>query len=78
MEYLMKKSKKFKLSIFSKSCDFAGFAMENRLYPEAGMTNYNSKTRFGKFIKFNYEVQNTKILFDIVLVVYGSPGVDRR
>jgi hypothetical protein len=50
--------------------------MENRLYLEAEMTNYNSKTRFGKFIKFYYEVQNTKIQFEIIIVVYGGPGVD--
>jgi hypothetical protein len=28
----MKKSKNFNILIFSKSCDFAGFAKEKRLY----------------------------------------------
>ncbi len=73
--------KKVKISnfiSFSKSWDFAGFAMENRLYLEAEMINFNSKTRFGEFIKFYYEAQNTKIQFEIIIVVYGVTGVDWR
>jgi hypothetical protein len=68
----------FFFSIFPKSCDFTGFAMDNRLYLKAEMTNFNSKTKFGKFIRFYYEVYNKKIQFDIIIVVYGGPGVDRR
>ncbi len=59
MEFLMKKSKNFNIlifSIFSKSCDFAGFAKENRLYLGKVMTDFDFKTRFGKFIRFYYEV----------------------
>jgi hypothetical protein len=59
----MKKSKNVQFSVFSffsKICDFAGFAMENRLYLEAEMTDFKSKTRFGKFIKFYYEIHNKK------------------
>jgi hypothetical protein len=77
----MKKSKNFKFlifSIFSKSCDFAGFAMKKWLYLGESMTDFDSKARFGKFIKFCYEVSNTKKQFEIILVVYGVTGVDRR
>ncbi len=37
------------------------------------MTNFDSKTRFGKYNKFYYEVLNKKIQFENILVVYGSP-----
>jgi hypothetical protein len=35
--------------------------MKNRLYLGAELTNFDSKTRFGKNIKFYYEVDHTKI-----------------
>jgi hypothetical protein len=60
----MKKIKNFNIlifSIFSKSCDFAGFAKENRLYLGNVTTDFDLKARFGKFIRFYYEVDNTKI-----------------
>ncbi len=60
----MKKSKNFNISIFSifsKSCDFAGFAKEIRLYLGKVMTDFDFKTSFGKFIKFCCEVSNMKI-----------------
>jgi hypothetical protein len=41
-------------------------------------TNSDSKTRFGKNIRFYYEIHNKKIQFEIIIVVYGGPGVDRR
>ncbi len=43
----MKKSKNFNISIFSivsKSCDFAGFAKENRLYLGKVATDFDFKT----------------------------------
>jgi hypothetical protein len=52
----MKKSKNLNISIFSKSCDFAGFAKENRLYFGKETTDFDFKTRFGKFIRLYYEV----------------------
>jgi hypothetical protein len=42
------------------------------------MTDFDSKARFGKFIRFYYEVHNKKIQFEIIIVAYGGPGVDRR
>jgi hypothetical protein len=81
MEFSMKKSKNFNISIFSifsKSCDFAGFAKENRLYLGKETTDFDFKTRFGKFIRFYYEIWNMKIQFEIILVVYGGSGVDIR
>jgi hypothetical protein len=75
------KSKNFNItifSIFSKSCDFACFAKENRLYFDKVTTDFDFKTRFGKFIRFYYEVWNMKIQFEIILVVYGDPRVDFR
>jgi hypothetical protein len=81
MEFSMKKSKNFNIlifSIFSKSCDFAGFAKGNRLYLGNVTTDFDFKTRFGKFIKFYYKVWNKKIQFENILVVYGVTGVDRR
>jgi hypothetical protein len=60
----MKKSKNLNISIFSifsKSCDFAGFVKENRLYLGKVTTDFDFKTRFGKYIRFYYEVDNTKI-----------------
>jgi hypothetical protein len=77
----LKKSKNFNISIFSifsKSCDFTGLAKENRLYLGKVMTDFEFKTRFGKFIRFYYEVHDTKIQFEIISVVYGGPGVDLR
>ncbi len=77
----MKKSKNFNISIFlifSKSFDFAGFAKENWLYLGKVTTDFDFKTRFGKFIRFYYEVRNMKILFENIIVVYGRPGVDQR
>jgi hypothetical protein len=38
--------------VFLKSRDFAGFSMENWLYLSAKRTDFDSKTRFGKDIKF--------------------------
>jgi hypothetical protein len=81
MEFSMKKRKNFNISIFliaSKSCDFAGFAEENRLYLGKVTADFNSKTRFGNYIRFYYEVHNKKIQFEIILVVYGGSGVDLR
>ncbi len=55
----MKKSKNFNISIFSifsKSCDIAGFAKENRLYLGKVTSDFKFKARFGNFIKFYYEV----------------------
>ncbi len=54
----MKKSENFRIwnfSIFQKSGDFAGFPMENWLYLGAELTDFDSKTSFGKNIKFYYE-----------------------
>ncbi len=54
----MKKSKNFNISIFSifsKCCDFAGFAKENRLYLGKVSTDFDFKTRFGKYIRFYFE-----------------------
>ncbi len=59
MEFLIKKSKNFNIlifSYFSKSCDFVGFAKENRLYLGKVTTDFDFKTRFGKLIRFYYEV----------------------
>jgi hypothetical protein len=61
-----------------KSSDFAGFAKKNRLYLGKETTHFDFKARFEKYIKFYYEVQNKKIQFEIILVVYGSLGVDLR
>jgi hypothetical protein len=77
----MKKSKNFNISIFSifpRSRDFGGFVMRKYLYLDAETTDFDSKTRFGKFIRFHYETHNKKIQFEIIIVVYGGPGVDRR
>jgi hypothetical protein len=77
----MKKSKNFNISIFSifsKSCDLAGFAKENWLYLGKLTTDFDFKTRFGKVIRFFYKVRNMKIQFEIIIVVYGGPGVDLR
>jgi hypothetical protein len=55
----MKKSENFEIcnfSIFQKSGDFAGFSIGNWLYLCAEFTDLDSKTSFGKFIKFYYEV----------------------
>ncbi len=60
----MKKIKNFNISIFStfsKSCYFAGFAKENKLYLGKVTTDFDFKTRFGKLIRFYYEVLNMKI-----------------
>jgi hypothetical protein len=59
MEFSMKKSENFEIcnfSIFQKSGDFAGFSIGNWLYLCAEFTDLDSKTSFGKFIKFYYEV----------------------
>jgi hypothetical protein len=53
------KSKNFNISIFSifsNSFDFAGFAKENWLYLGKVTIDFDFKTRFGKFIRFYYEV----------------------
>ncbi len=55
----MKKSKNFDISvfsIFSKSCDFAGFAKESCLYLDKITTDFDFKTRFGKFIRFYLDI----------------------
>jgi hypothetical protein len=57
---------------------FAGFSMRTWRYLDARLTNSDSKTRFGKYIKFYYEVQNMKTRFENIIVVYGVTGVDRR
>ncbi len=68
----------WKFSISSKIRYFAGFAMRKLLYFDTKFKDFDSKTWFGKYIKFYYEVDNTKIQFEIIIVVYGSPGVDQR
>ncbi len=64
--------------IFPRSRDFAGFVMRKLLYLDAETTDFDSKTRFGKFIRFYSEIHNKKIQFEIILVVYGVTGVNRR
>ncbi len=52
----MKKSKNIKLlifSIFPKTRDFAGFAMRKWRYLGGEFTNFDYKTRFGKYIRFH-------------------------
>jgi hypothetical protein len=44
MEFSMKKSKNFNISIFSKSCDFAGFPKEIWLYLGKVTTDFDFKT----------------------------------
>ncbi len=77
----MKKSENIKIlifSIFPKTRDFAGFAMRNYLYLDVELTNFDSKTRFWKYIRFHWEVCNNETWFEIILVVYGVTKVDRR
>jgi hypothetical protein len=52
--------------------------MRKLVYLGIESTHFKSKTRFGKGNKFYFEVENTKSLFENILVVYGGPGVDRR
>jgi hypothetical protein len=52
--------------------------MRKLLYLDAEMTGFDFKTRFGKLIRFYSEAHNKKIQFEIIIVVYGGPGVDRR
>jgi hypothetical protein len=54
--FLSKKSENiefWKFSDFLKSRDFAGFLMENWLHLGPNMTDFDSKTRFEKYIKFS-------------------------
>ncbi len=54
--FLVKKSEYiefWKFLVFRKSRDFAGFSMENCLYFGARFTDFDSKTSFGKDIKFS-------------------------
>ncbi len=41
------------ISNFLKSRDFAGFSIENWLYLGIKFTDFDSKTRFEKYIKFS-------------------------
>ncbi len=55
----MKKSENIEFLIFlifPKSHDFAGFAMRKKRYLDKGLTYFDFKTRFGKDIKFYYEI----------------------
>jgi hypothetical protein len=54
----MKNLKFLIFSIFLENCYFVGFFMRKKLYLGAEMINFDSKTRFGKNIKFYYEVNN--------------------
>ncbi len=47
-------------------------------YLGAELTDFDSKTRFGKVIKFYYEVLITKTWYGNIIVVYGGSKVARR
>jgi hypothetical protein len=54
--FLVKKSENIEFwnfLVFLKSRDFASFSVENCLYLGARFTNFDSKTSFGKNIKFS-------------------------
>ncbi len=64
--------------MFLNSCDFSGVAMENWLYLGIDLSEFGSKTRFGKEIRFYYDVQKKKTLFETIIVVYGGFEIERR